>query len=80
MVYPRKSETPSSMVGRFLLILDAFAVSRSSLTLSEISQLTRLPITTTYRLLAQLTESDALVRDDNRRYWIGPRLERVCQF
>jgi DNA-binding IclR family transcriptional regulator len=70
----RKQDTPQSVIGRVLAILNAFGPDQPSLSLSEISRLTGLPATTTFRLLAQLTEWGALTRSADRRYWIGPRL------
>jgi DNA-binding IclR family transcriptional regulator len=75
--YQRKKDTPSSILGRFLLILDVFGAAKSPLTLSEISRRTGLPLTTALRLLTQLTDSDALERTDDRRYRIGPRMAPV---
>ena len=46
MPFQCKEDTPDSVVGRFLLIINAFDSSQSSLTLSEISRRTDLPITT----------------------------------
>lgn len=66
------------MIGRVLAILGAFGPDHPSLTLSEISQVTGLPATTTYRLLAQMTQWGALTRTADRRYWIGPRLVELA--
>ena len=48
--------------------------SHAALTLSEISRRTELPITTTLRLLTQLTHGGVLVRGNDRRFWIGPQM------
>jgi DNA-binding IclR family transcriptional regulator len=76
MPYQRKQDTPSSIFGRFLLILGAFTTN-APLTLSEISRHTGLPTSTTRRLLNQMTECDALVRTEDRQYRIGPRLAEL---
>jgi DNA-binding IclR family transcriptional regulator len=64
----RKENTPQSVIGRVLAILSIFNANQPCWTLSEISQLTQLPITTTFRLLTQMIEWEALIRDDHRRY------------
>ena len=74
MAFQRKEDTPDSVVGRFLLIINAFDSGQATLTLSEISRRTELPTTTTLRLLTQLTHGGVLVRGDDRRFWIGPQL------
>jgi len=74
MAFQRREDTPDSVVGRFLLIINAFDSGQATLTLSEISRRTELPTTTTLRLLTQLTQSGVLVRGDDRRFWIGPQL------
>jgi len=70
----RRADTPQSVTGRALSILGVFGKDRPQLTLSEISTQTGLPVTTTFRLLGELVEWGALIRDADRRYRIGPRL------
>lgn len=59
---------------RVLGILGAFTADRPSLSLSEIAEATKLPISTTHRLVGQLVAWGALERDERRRYVIGLRL------
>ncbi|MGS0688719.1 helix-turn-helix domain-containing protein [Nakamurella sp. GG22] len=77
MAFQRKEDTPDSVVGRFLLIINVFESAQAALTLSEISRRTELPTTTTLRLLTQLTHGGVLVRGDDRRFWIGPQLVQL---
>lgn len=80
MVLPRSKDVPVSIVDRLLLILDLFTDHRSSLTLSEISFLTGLPLSTTSRLLTQMTRSGALVRaGEHKKYRVGPRLADLAR-
>ena len=74
MVRPRKVATPNSLIGRLLLILGAVVGSGTPLTLSELSRRTELPLTTTYRILTQMSDLGALVRTEDRKYRPGPRL------
>ena len=59
----RWPDTPQSVTGRALSILGAFGPDHTVLTLSEISDRTGLPVTTTLRLLGDFVEWGALVRD-----------------
>ena len=70
----RRTDTPQSVTGRARSILGVFGPDHPALTLSEISDRTGLPITTTFRPLGEFVECGALVRGADRRYRIGPRL------
>lgn len=74
----RRVDTPQSVTGRALSIIGAFGPDQTHLTLSEISDRTGLPLTTTFRMLGEFVEWGALVRDADRRYRIGPRLAAVA--
>jgi DNA-binding IclR family transcriptional regulator len=63
-----------SVTSRALAILDAFDERSPRLSLSEIAERSRTPLTTAHRLLAELTEWGALVRRQDGRYQIGPKL------
>lgn len=73
------SERGQSVTGRVLSILAVFEKSLSPRSLTEISQETGLPLSTTHRLLAELEEWDALQRDANGRYQVGLRLWELGQ-
>ena len=73
-----RPQVPDTVIGRTLAILGTFSVEEPSLTLTQISQLSGLPITTTHRLLGQVQQWGAVLRDDGGRYWIGPRLVELA--
>jgi DNA-binding IclR family transcriptional regulator len=62
---------------RILSVLGAFNADRPSLSLSEIADITGLPISTAHRLVANLVAWGALERDERRRYVIGLRLWEI---
>jgi DNA-binding IclR family transcriptional regulator len=64
--------------GRLLDVLGAFSVDHPLLTLSELSRRTAMPLTTTHRLVRELTQWGALERDERGRYRIGLRLLEVA--
>ena len=63
-----------SVTSRALAVLDAFDSTAPRLSLSEISDRSGTPLTTTHRLLAELTEWGALQRRADGRYEIGRKL------
>lgn len=75
----RKEKTPRSVPERLFTILDAFGPDHSALTLSEISQITGLPVTTTFRMLSKLNDWGALNRGPDLRYRIGSRLVSLAE-
>ncbi len=62
---------------RVLAILDCFSADRPSLSLSEISRQTDLPLTTAHRQVGELARWGALERTEDGRYRIGLRLWEV---
>ncbi|MGH3625142.1 MAG: helix-turn-helix domain-containing protein, partial [Sciscionella sp.] len=61
MVYVRTgSQRGASVAERLLSLLDAFSAARPRLTLSALSQASRLPLSTTHRLVAELVRWGAL--------------------
>ena len=70
----RSAEAGRSVTSRALTILDAFDASAPRLSLSEIAERSGTPLTTTHRLLAELTEWGALQRRADGRYEIGRKL------
>lgn len=63
---------------RLLAILGCFTAEQPSLTLSQISRRTGLPLSTTHRQLGELARWGALERDDAGRYHVGIRLWEVA--
>jgi len=70
----RPSRTVTS---RVLSVLDVFTDRRRSLTLSDISRRSGIPLATTHRLVGELVAWGALERDDAGRYQIGLHLWEV---
>ncbi len=70
----RSAAPGRSVTSRALAILDAFDSSAPRLSLSEIADRSGTPLTTTHRLLAELTGWGALGRRPDGRYEIGPKL------
>jgi len=68
LLMKRRADTPQSVTGRALSILGVFGPDHPALTLSEMSERTGLPVTTTFRLLGEFVECGGLVRDVDRRY------------
>lgn len=75
---PRRDDTPASVLRRATDILDAFDADHPRLTLTELARRSGLPTSTAYRMVAELAEWNALVRDDDRRYRLGPRLVELA--
>lgn len=66
--------TEESLLSRHLRILDVFEVGSAFLTLSEISERSGLPVSTTHRLLAELERERLVERLPDRSYRLGLRL------
>ncbi|SDO99269.1 transcriptional regulator, IclR family [Klenkia soli] len=60
--------------GKLLAVLDAFGRDRPRLTLSEIARAVGAPLSTTHRLVAELTAWGGLERDEDGGYRIGLRV------
>lgn len=68
------------MLGRALLVLEAFDRERPVLTLAELSDRSGLPQSTAYRFATELTEWGALDRAPGGGYQIGLRLLEIAAF
>ncbi|MGY1812525.1 IclR family transcriptional regulator [Blastococcus sp. SYSU D00820] len=66
--------TGRSVTSRALAVLDAFGPAAPRLTLTEIAARSDTPLSTTHRLVAELTEWGALARRADGRYEIGRKL------
>ena len=60
--------------GKLLAVLDAFGRERPRLTLSEIARAIGAPLSTTHRLVAELTAWGGLERDEDGGYRVGLRI------
>ena len=67
-------DTPASVLGRHLLVLDAFEAGTAFLSLSEIARRSGLPMTTVHRLVGELERERLLERLPDRSYQLGLRL------
>ncbi|RJQ72375.1 IclR family transcriptional regulator [Pseudonocardiaceae bacterium YIM PH 21723] len=70
-------EPGKSVISRTLAVLSAFDIGHSRLTMSEIARRAGLPLATAHRMIAELENWGALVRDDGGQYVIGARLWEV---
>ena len=62
------------MISKVVSLLDAFGPGHPELSLSELARITGLPVSTTYRLAAELVEWGGLERADGAGYRIGMRM------
>jgi DNA-binding IclR family transcriptional regulator len=70
----RKPASGPTVTSRALAILGAIDETHARLTLSELSARAHLPLSTTHRLVAELTDWGALERGEDGRYTVGRRL------
>lgn len=70
--------TDETVLQRALRIFDAFVEAGGALTLTQLSRASGLALSTTHRLVAQLTAWGALERDPHGRYHVGLRLWEVA--
>lgn len=68
------SQPGTSVASRLLALLEAFDADHRSLTLSALARRAGLHLPTAHRLVAELVEWGALVREPSGRYVIGRRL------
>lgn len=66
-----------TVTSRVLAILGVFDAGHRTLPLAEISRRAELALTTTHRLVGELTEWGALVRTPDGSYSVGPRLAEL---
>jgi DNA-binding IclR family transcriptional regulator len=66
-----------TVTARVLRVLAAFSADRPELALTELSRRAELPLTTTHRLVRELTQWGALERAEDGRYRVGLRLWEV---
>ena len=70
---------PISSIGRGIAVLACFTPRAHALTLSELSQKSKLPMSSTHRVVAELTSGGFLVRGKDKRYRIGTRMWSIAQ-
>jgi DNA-binding IclR family transcriptional regulator len=73
------SGAPVSSIGRGIAVLACFTSRAHALTLSELSAASKLPMSSTHRVVAELVTGGFLVRGQDKRYRIGTRLWSIAQ-
>lgn len=68
-----------SVTSKVMAILAAFEGGSSALRLTQISDSAGIPLPTAHRLVGELVDWGALVRDEYGRYWVGMRLWEISQ-
>lgn len=79
MTNKQPSEAGQSVTSRALSILAAFENTTGSLSVARIAQRAHLPLSTTYRLIAELEEWGGLRRGSDGKYGIGFRIWELGQ-
>ena len=72
-------EPGRTVTSKVLAILEAFEKSRGSLSLTDIAESSGLPLSTTHRLVNELTDWGFLSRGVSGRYQLGIRLWELAQ-
>jgi len=70
---------PTTLLERAMEILGCFGPHANALTLTEISERTRLPLSSCHRIVATLVHGGFLDRGDDRRYRVGTTLWTIAQ-
>lgn len=70
---------PTTLLDRAMLILGCFGPTANSWTLTELSERTRLPLSSCHRIVATLVAGGFLDRGDDRRYRVGTTLWTIAQ-
>ena len=73
------SGAPVSLLQRGISVLACFGPETRSLTLTEIAELTKLPLSTTHRVAGELTKGGFLVRGADKSFHIGTRMWSIAQ-
>lgn len=68
------SEAGASLVGRTMDVLDAFDDQHRRLSLTSIARRAGLSPATTLRIVRELVSRGALVRGEDKTYWVGRRM------
>lgn len=79
MPVSREKGSPPGVVGRALAVLAAFEGTPGSLAVATIARRAGLPVSTTYRIVAELEDWGALRKGSDGRYQIGFRIWELGQ-
>lgn len=75
----RAAESGRTVASRILAVFEAFEAHGPNLSLTQIAEYAELPLSTSHRIVGELHEWGALVRDPQGRYQIGLRLWELGQ-
>jgi DNA-binding IclR family transcriptional regulator len=75
----RAAESGRTVASRILTVFEAFEEHGPNLSLSQIAEYAELPLSTAHRIVGELHQWGALVRDPQGRYQIGLRLWELGQ-
>lgn len=70
---------PKSVTGRILSILTVFESGQRSISLTDIAEQTKLPLSTVHRLVGELVQWRFLAKNETGRYQLGIRLWALAQ-
>lgn len=70
---------PTALLERAMEILSCFDPKHSALTLTEISELTKLPMSTCHRIIGTLEDGGFLSKGSDRKYRVGTKLWTIAQ-
>jgi DNA-binding IclR family transcriptional regulator len=70
---------PTALLERAMEILSCFDPKHSALTLTEISEITKLPMSTCHRIIGTLEEGGFLSKGSDRKYRVGTKLWTIAQ-
>lgn len=73
------SGAPTALLERAMEILGCFDPKHSSLTLTQIAQLTQLPMSTCHRIVGTLEQGGFLSKGSDRKYRVGTKLWTIAQ-
>lgn len=76
---PVSGAAPTALLERAMEILGCFDPQHNALTLTEISQLTGLPLSSCHRITATLADGGFLSKGADRRFRVGTRLWTIAQ-
>lgn len=78
---PARAQTgaPTALLERAMDILGCFGPMHQALNLTELSELTKLPVSTVHRIIGTLVEGGFLIKGSDRKYRVGTRLWTIAQ-
>lgn len=78
---PSRADTgaPTALLERAMEVLGCFGPMHSALSLTEIANLTKLPVSTCHRIVGTLAGGGFLIRGNDRKYRIGTRMWAIAQ-